>query len=115
MRVILPSGDTVCRRPAASALLASQREDSRFKRFLQSVSIGRLLLPARPRTILLANYGASVQRSYLLSAKSGRATGRTGIQPHQPAPAEAARPRALGQSPSPRQSEHREILRRVDP
>ena len=38
MRVILPSGDTVCRRPAASALLASQREDSRFKRFLQSVS-----------------------------------------------------------------------------
>jgi hypothetical protein len=61
------------------------------------------------------NYGSSYPRPYALFPGVRHMPRRTRIRPDRPVPAQASRPRARGQSPSPRQSQHGKVLRRLDP
>lgn len=61
------------------------------------------------------HYGAPGQRARAGPPRSGQVPRRAGPPPAQPAPTQGPRPRAGGQPPSPRQSQHREVRRRVDP
>ena len=67
------------------------------------------------RRLFSCHYGSRGRRSLGIPQGIRHASRRAGIQPAQPTPSETPRPRAGSHPASPRQSQHRKVLRRMDP